>query len=255
MQETPYTEEYYSHLDRSSRNSAAAIVPAICKLLAPGSVIDVGCGRGFWAAAFAECGVEDIYGIDGEWVDASRLAIPADRFRHVNLEQPIRLDRQFDLALTLEVAEHLPPASAETFVKSLCALAPAVVFSAAIPGQGGDRHINERWQSYWAGLFHQRGYVAIDFMRRGAWMARNVAYWYAQNTLLYVRKDRLDSYPPMLRTLAKCGAGPLSVAHPRLYESYRQRLARVTSALADARRQIATLERQLAQGTDKPDAR
>ena len=105
--------------------------------------------------------------------------------RVVDLEDELRIGEEFDLALCMEVAEHLTPGRARSFVADLCILAPYVFFSAAIPGQGGTNHLNEQWQSYWAALFNERGYYPIDIVRPAVWHNDSVAYWYSHNALLY----------------------------------------------------------------------
>lgn len=59
-------------------------------------------------------------------------AIPKGCFRAADLSQPFQLAEFFDLAICLEVAEHLPKQSAPGFIQSLVRLAPVVLFSAAI---------------------------------------------------------------------------------------------------------------------------
>lgn len=75
------------------------------------------------------------------------------------------LKRSFDLACALEVAEHLPADVANQFVALLVNAAPVEVFSAAIPRQGGKGHVNEQWPTYWASLFANHGYMAVDCIR------------------------------------------------------------------------------------------
>jgi len=101
----------------------------------------------------------------------------------------------------LEVAEHLSPLRADPFIGTLTELAPAVLFSAAIPGQGGTSHLNERWQSYWAGLFASRGYVAIDAIRPRVRGLEDIDWWYRQNTILYVQPGLVSSLPECVRRL------------------------------------------------------
>lgn len=212
-----YTRAFYDHQQEKSRRSAREIVPLVLDLFRPRSVVDIGCGTGAWLSVFRECNVSDIHGVDGRWVNSDMLNIPAELFSPVDLEQPIRLNRQFDLAISLEVAEHLPRDSAGMFIDSLIALAPVVLFSAAIPGQGGTHHINEQWPDYWTRLFTERGYVVRDTLRKKIWQNDNVEWWYAQNILLFVRKDRLPQFP-MLKSEAGQEIGiPLSLVHPKQY--------------------------------------
>ena len=161
----------------------------------PQSVVDVGCGHGTWLAVFVELGILEYCGIYGDYIDPSALDIPADRFIAADSAQPLRLDRRFDLVVTLEVAEHLPKTDASTFVQSLTELGPVVLFSAAIPFQGGENHLNEQWPDYWAHLFHNRGYRAVDCLRKKTWHNDKVEPWYAQNILLFVHPDEIASSP------------------------------------------------------------
>jgi SAM-dependent methyltransferase len=193
------------------------IVPLVVERLRPRSVVDVGCGLGTWLAVFMENGVADVTGVDGDYVDSSRLEIPAERFVAHDLSTPLSLDRRFDLAVSLEVAEHLPADRAAIFVGSLTALAPFVLFSAAIPFQGGTNHVNEQWPEYWAALFGQRGFLPVDCVRREVWGDENVEWWYAQNTLLFVEEGRLASPPDGGRPFERTPFSQLALVHPRQY--------------------------------------
>lgn len=139
-----YTKDYYKDIQGGSRRSAKVIVPLVLELIQPRSVIDVGCGVGAWLSVFKECGVRDIMGVDGDYIDKKMLQIPQERFLSFDLREPLRMDRQFDLVVSFEVAEHLPSECAERFVDSLVRLGPAILFSAAIPFQGGAHHMNEQ---------------------------------------------------------------------------------------------------------------
>lgn len=132
-----YTEQFYIDQRKSSRRSANEIVPLVLELIQPKSVIDVGCGVGAWLSVFRECGIEDILGVDGNWVDKNMLEIPENRFLVFDLTTPVLMNRHFDLVVSLEVAEHLPSECAEIFIDSLTRLGPTILFSAAIPFQGG----------------------------------------------------------------------------------------------------------------------
>lgn len=139
-----YSKRFFEQVHAQVRDSAREIVPLVVDLLNPARVVDVGCGTGTWLATFAEHGAA-ILGLDGEYVDRSLLDIPEDRFVAVDLAQPFQLDGRYDLALCLEVAEHLPADRAASLVDLLTGLAPTVLFSAAIPLQGGVNHVNEQW--------------------------------------------------------------------------------------------------------------
>jgi SAM-dependent methyltransferase len=186
VQRGPYDREFFDIVSSTATAAARRIVPPIVRWLAPSTVVDVGCGEGAWVAEFIAAGCEGI-GVDGPFVDANRLLIPADRFVVRDLERPLALGRRFDLALCLEVAEHLSPARADGLVDDLVALADRVLFSAATPGQGGYGHVNEQPHEYWVERFEDREYAATGVLRRRFAGDGEVASWYRANLLLFAR--------------------------------------------------------------------
>jgi SAM-dependent methyltransferase len=212
-----YSRAYYETVYQQVRDSAAEVVPLVVELLHPRRVVDVGCGTGTWLAAFAARGASEILGFDGEYVDRALLDIPQDCFVPVDLSQSLPLDRRYDLAVCLEVAEHLPGSRAATLVNELTALAPVVLFSAAIPFQNGVNHINEQWPEYWADHFRTRGFIAIDCLRRAIWRNPKVAWFYAQNILLFAEEQFARSDRVLARELAATNIGPLSLVHPSCF--------------------------------------
>jgi SAM-dependent methyltransferase len=227
-----YDAAFYLEQKDGSYGSARVIVPLVQELLPIRSVCDVGCGVGTWLRAFRECGVDDVIGIDGDYVDRALLQIPTAAFTARDLRTAVTLDRRFDLAISLEVAEHLPESRAASFVDDLVRLAPVVVFSAAIPRQGGTGHVNEQWQTYWAALFARHGFVACDPIRPLVWDDERVDVWYRQNTLVYCAREILASSP---RLAASRSALPLALVHP---ESFREKRPGVKGA-------VRLLEREL----------
>lgn len=212
-----YSEQFYQAHQDGARRSARVIAPLVVELLRPKSVVDVGCGVGVWLSVFKEQGVEDIYGVDGEYVNRQALEIPVERFLPFDLTKPLALKRQFDLVVSLEVAEHLPAECAATFVQSLVKLGPVVLFSAAIPYQGGVEHINEQWPDYWARLFAAEGYVALDCLRQQVWQNENVEWFYAQNVLLFARRDYIATQPALHREFERNADKPHAIVHPKKY--------------------------------------
>lgn len=225
---THYDDGFYDNQRRGSLLSARTVVPLVVEYLHPSSVVDVGCGVGTWLSVFREAGVTDVCGIDGDYVRRDALLFPEEAFVAADLAQGIPLDRKFDLAVSVEVAEHLDADHAEGFVKTLVSLAPAVLFSAAIPMQGGASHVNERWQSYWAGLFAASGYQPLDLFRGRIWDDPNVEAFYAQNLLLYA-----DTAVRAKITVPECP--PLDIVHPRIWEAGRPpTLGQIVRGLPDA---------------------
>lgn len=215
-QGVPYDEAFFEGQEGTATRSAAVIVPLVMAALEPASVVDVGCGRGAWSRAFAQAGCETT-SVDAPWTDLEPLRRLGITTVERDLTKPLELDRTFDLAVCLEVAEHLPEEAAEQLVRSLCELAPMVLFSGAFPGQGGTHHVNEQPPSWWANRFAACGRVPFDLVRPAVWDESEVTHWYAQNTLLFVPDDhRLAQSRPQF----------LDVVHPK---SYRVALNRLTS--------------------------
>jgi hypothetical protein len=179
-----YDNRFFDWVDYTASRSARRMLPIAQRIAKPASVVDVGCGRGTWLAEWVRLGITDIKGLDGDYVDRSRLAIAANCFEATDLRSPRAIGRRFDLAQSLEVAEHLPPGAGPAFVGMLCDLSDIVMFSAAQPGQGGEDHINERLPSYWAGLFAARGYAAFDCIRPLVREAGDLDPWYRYNTIV-----------------------------------------------------------------------
>lgn len=209
-----YDVAFYQRQRLGSYHSAAVIIPILLKMFPVRSVCDVGCGLGTWLQSWREHGTEAVLGIDGDYVNAARLMIPQDQFRCHDLRQPLEIERKFDLAMSLEVAEHLPPDRAEGFIRDLTSIADIVVFSAAIPGQTGTNHLNERWQDYWADLFQKRGYYTFDVLRPRLWHDERVEYWYRQNILIFCRQDAVSRYPGLVAA-AMSVKSAIPAVHPQ----------------------------------------
>jgi SAM-dependent methyltransferase len=227
----------YTH-DEAFHNMAAPniIVPIVLKtmLLPPpinahyqvDSVVDFGCGVGTWLKAFKDNGVKEVLGLDGEWCNTDLLYkyIDKQHFKYVDLEMPITLDKAYDLVVSLEVAEHISEKSADAFVQSLVNAGKVVLFSAAIPGQGGDHHVNEQWPSYWQGKFGKHGYRFHDILRWKIWNHPDVDLWYKQNIFIVAhesveirdnddyKKEIIDIVHPGYFTYVTQGLGVMRVA-------------------------------------------
>jgi SAM-dependent methyltransferase len=218
MLEAPsYSKVFFETIKEGSMHSAQVIVPIALDLIDVKSVVDVGCGTGEFLKTFQSYGVQDILGIDGEYVDRDLLAIPQENFLSLDISIPFSLERIYDLAVCLEVAEHLPPESACGFVESLTQLAPIILFSAAIPLQGGDHHVNEQWPEYWANLFKMRGFVPVDAIRERIWKHAQVEWWYRQNIMFFCDEQALCANPKLEKEFHTTNVNMLSVVHPELY--------------------------------------
>lgn len=218
-----YDTSFYADLVNTAGPSAAVIAPLVLDLTGASSIVDIGCGDGSWLCAFKAAGAGRILGLDGDWLDETLLRIPQENFRRADLFAPLASGERFDLAVSLEVAEHLPESRAAGFVADLVSLAPVVLFSAAIPLQEGPNHLNEQWPSYWARLFAAHGYVPVDAIRMAVWTAPDVTWWYKQNTLIYVEEARLADYPALMDARSRHGSEVRDLVHPDKYRALAKR--------------------------------
>jgi len=210
--QTLYGADFYAGQAADSLESARIVARLVYELIRPESVVDVGCGLGGWLRAFSELGVRRIRGIDEDYVDRSRLYIDPSCFTPVNLREPFEIGEKYDLAICVEVAEHLPRAGGQMLVKACTSAAGVVLFSAAVPGQGGTGHINEQWPEYWRDQFKASGFVMVDALRSSIRDNPRIAWWYRQNLLLFASQDSIRRYPA-LETAAAYEAPALEWIH------------------------------------------
>jgi len=227
-----YGTDFYRFLDSFAVRSAERIVPRLTAALKIRSVADFGCGQGAWLGVWAAAGAS-VAGVDGPYVDRTRLLIDPGDYHVANLTESIDLGRRFDLVQSLEVAEHLPAAKAEQFIDTLTAHGSHVLFSAAVPGQGGENHVNERPLDYWRAIFRERGYAAVDYLRPLVIGDRSIARWYRCNTILYVRDDMIAALPAVVRQCRVPDTQTLDDYWPRLYRIRHALVGRLPTAVVN----------------------
>ncbi|MBA3551111.1 hypothetical protein H0W32_02810, partial [Patescibacteria group bacterium] len=186
---------------------------------------------GNWLKVFLENRVKNITGIDGDWVQENMLVIPKESFHKLNFEEQLPIQYKADLAVCLEVAEHVSDKASGTLINNLTQIAPVVLFSAAIPLQGGSRHINEQWPDYWTALFEKEGYIPVDCIRRKIWTDKQVSFFYAQNIFIYVKKENLSSYPQLQKEIEAGNGSALPLVHPYMFMYYAERWRTVVPVL------------------------
>ena len=185
MKKYQYANQFYIKEDFLANRAAKLIVPYLLENLNIRSVVDVGCGTGSWLKVFDYFGITEYLGVDFH-ANLTSLRISQSNFININLNDSIVLGKTFDMAISLEVAEHLYPSQSARFVSDLCDLSNIILFSAAVPGQGGENHINERKIEYWRNLFKLKGYLAYDAIRSEFVDNKLIAPWYRFNTILYI---------------------------------------------------------------------
>lgn len=213
-----WDDTYFEHMLPSSWASASEVVPRLIDLVQPASVLDVGCAQGTWARVFKDQGIA-VKGVDGHDVSPSLLLIDQDEFVVHDLAEPLAHLGRFDLVICLEVAHYLPAESSQEFVAMLTSHADVVLFSAAIPWQGGKIDSNEQWPSYWVERFEREGYEASGDFRWEFWDNEKVADWFRQNMLLFARPEAIR---PAMAPLF--GRPVRNVVHPATFERVRHAL-------------------------------
>ena len=211
-----YDEEILRAIGPGSRRSASVVVPIVNTMLNPTSVVDFGCGDGSWLSAWYEAGVRDLVGLDDADIPREQTRV-SERIERVDLRCEVDLRRQFDLAMCLEVGEHLPADAAQSLVSSLARHSDNLLFSAAAPGQGGVGHVNEQPPGYWIELLGNFGFRLCDVLRPLLWDDLRIQVWYRQNMLLFIRGPGVE-----FRGLADMKSfGGRHVVHPEILEAYR----------------------------------
>ena len=238
-----YDDAFFDRFSTNSLASAQIILRTVFELVPVRSVVDVGCGEAPWLHTAFELGAVRGVGLDGDYIDRARLFVPADAFRACDLQDgrlasAVDAGETFDIAICVEVAEHLSATRAASFVAELCGLSDLVVFSAAIPGQGGYHHINEQWPAYWSDLFEASRFACFDVLRPSLWNEVGCEWWYLQNVLLFAKRgSQMES-----RLLAHGSptSQPMALVHPR----------KMLSALAELRSNLDEAHRAAAAATD-----
>jgi SAM-dependent methyltransferase len=206
--------EGYSEATRGSLRAAEEILGILWRIRQFDRVIDVGCGPGAWLRIARKLGAKTVLGLEGFQQQSGSPLIPAGNIRITDLEKPIEIQDRFDLCISVEVAEHLSPERAEGFIREITSLADIVLFSAAIPFQGGHNHLNERWPEYWAELFSRHDFIVWDGVRRQIWTQTQIPWWYRQNILLFLRKDL---WSEILDARGPADPKNLSLVHPECF--------------------------------------
>lgn len=215
-----YGNEFYNAQMDGSYRSSSIYIPHLLNIFKPRSVADIGCGRGTWLKSFRDNGVDILVGFDGPWNNQDNMIDQAIKFFQIDLNKPIinNFDK-FDLAISLEVAEHLKESTAKDFISCITDLSDAVMFGAAYTKQGGTDHINEQPHTYWAAMFIELGYMPYDVFRPVFWGNDKVEFWYQQNTFLYVKNSSTIN-----QALQNAGYHPINniefmnCIHPKLYD-------------------------------------
>ena len=247
MSKTHYDDSFYNYQMEGSGISARETVPLIYDLFKPRSVIDIGCGTGGWLRTFKELydTIDDIRGVDGDYVKIDKLKIPLENFVSYDLAGYYDPGKQFDLAMTLEVGEHLPDKSADDFVKTLVNASRKIIFSAALPGQGGTFHVNEQFLEYWVKKFDDHNYVPVDFLRKKIWNNDKIEWWYRQNIMIFIHKEELPKYPELQEAYLKTDPQFITRIHPEIIKWKEKDISRLKNPIKNLRHQLYLVKQKM----------
>ena len=191
--------------------SAKIILPMIFKYYKPNSMIDIGCGLGTWLSAALELGVENLQGIDCNEISEDFLLVPRKYISIDDLEtHENKENKKYDIAVSVEVAEHLNNSASEHFIKMLISYSKVIIFSAGIPYQDGEHHINCQHPQFWYAIFNKYEYVCFDFRDKLMNLWEEINPCYSQNLLLYVHKDLAHIFENIFNITNK----PIFFYHP-----------------------------------------
>jgi hypothetical protein len=219
-----YDNKFYENQKGNSYRSAKLILPIVLDVVKPSSAIDFGCGVGTWLEALNEIqpSTKKLVGLDGDWGDKKDKISNNIEFKATDFTQPFHIDNKYDLAMSLEVAEHLPHEKASLFVESICSASDVVLFGAAIKGQGGVDHVNEQYQSYWYKKFKKYGFECYDLIRANFFNNNEVGVAYRQNTFVYVNKN--SEIFEKFHKFEAINEKMLDIVHPIVYERKDEKL-------------------------------
>jgi hypothetical protein len=187
-----YPTDWHSEYGQRTALSARKILGYMKQNFTIQSSAEIGCGDGHWTIEAQNIGIGETLGVDGPWTDRTTLKLSDLNFLEHDFSYPFDLKRKFDLAICLEVAEHVRGDAAEPFIDSLTSSSDLQLFGAAVPLQGGAGHINEQWQSWWLKKFTARDFIPFDLVRPVFWSDAEIHYWYRQNIIVYIRSCRSD---------------------------------------------------------------
>ena len=184
-----YNATYYACVDGDAMRSRDPMSESIIADLKPRTLIDAGCGTGALMEAIRDRGVETcgLEYSDAGLVRCRQRGLTVRPYNILRDAIPGDLTER-DVAISFEVAEHLPESGADRLVDLLCGLSNVVVFSAAEPGQGGNEHLNEQPHAYWIAKFASRGWQfdrSLSEAWRQQWTERQVAWFYTANLMIF----------------------------------------------------------------------
>lgn len=188
-----YDAKFYDLNITEGTKMAIWFVPLLREIFQFKSLLDVGCGTGHYLRFCVDHGLSDVLGIEGSPHAFERLLVDKSQVVRHDLREPFRAGRKWDVALSIEVAEHIDKASAGTYVRTLATSSDTVVLTAARPGQGGRAHVNLQPPEWWQERFRQEHFEyderLTERLKAGIRRAREsgafVTSWFEPNVMVF----------------------------------------------------------------------
>lgn len=222
-----YTNLYFqSHIFNYNYKPIGA---AIFELFHPKSILEFGCGDGNLTRVLQKEGIS-ITALDGfSQPDFSKFRnISFHKLDLNNVETVNNFiktnGKKYDLAICMEVAEHLKPEVSENLIEWLASSADRVIFSASVTMQGGEGHINCRNRLFWNDLFEKKSFFLNDVIRKSIRKFPDVGIWYRLNTLVYEKKPEgltLEDYKSLTYNLIESDSEASSLFYKEKEEKER----------------------------------
>lgn len=191
MEQVTYKFSVTRYNYESAKKILSVIVPLLPKV---SSVLDLGCGLGAWSSVLEEQLNPKLELIDHPATPIEELLVEDKSvFKPLNLDISLPCEGQRDMILCIEVLEHFKEEVALRLHDFICNSTDLVLFSAAVPGQGGIGHINCRRHSYWHDKFSNRGFKYFDGFKSEIVHDQAIPFWLRQNLFIYYR-DNYSSY-------------------------------------------------------------
>ncbi|MBW1872771.1 MAG: hypothetical protein JRJ19_11945 [Deltaproteobacteria bacterium] len=190
-----YDQEFFSEWGRTNSayvSSAKTVIDVLFENFKPGRVIDLGCGCGVHSYFLRKKGVEVVC-LDGVQPPEEHSFVSDIHIRDLT----VRFDNiwgDFDLALCLDVGEHIPKDLSGIFLENITSFCDTLLLACAPPGQGGHHHVNEQPKRYWIKRLaeHRFGYnrkrtgILLETFKKNRtefmWMNEHISVYERQNS-------------------------------------------------------------------------
>lgn len=185
---------FYSEDERvyeSAKRIYEVISPYLPKI---NSVVDIGCGMAAFSKVFQESGVEKVTLIDHPNFKASNCLVKQEfQFIPCNLDKEIPENLSADLLICTEVLEHITKKRSLQVLDFITSCSDIIIFSAAIPRQGGLGHINEQRHEFWIKEFKKREFDYADLFKTKIINDESIFYWLRQNIFIFFKNQPANS--------------------------------------------------------------